>query len=157
MQGDPLGPLLFCLTLYHLDQELSSDLSILHLDDVTIGLNLDCILSDLELVKGAGESLGHILNNSKSEIISANDSTLSLLSGAQFLPLSQASLLGSHLGDEICMSAAIMHKSKPSREWVITSAILQLTMLFFSFELPSQFQSYSCGRLLVFFSLSYGV
>ena len=112
-QGDPLGPLLFCLTLFHLGQGLSSDLCILYLDDVTIGGNLGCILSDLELIKGA-KSLGLILNNSKSEIISASDSTLSLLlshlPGAQLLPPSQASLLGSPLGDENCMSAAIMDK-----------------------------------------------
>ena len=70
-------------------------------------------MSDLELIKGA-ESQGLILNNSKLEIISASDSTLSLLlshlPGAQLLPPSQASLLGSPLGDEICTSAAIMDK-----------------------------------------------
>ena len=36
-QGDPLGPLLFCLTLHNLISELTSELILGYLDDVTFG------------------------------------------------------------------------------------------------------------------------
>ena len=37
MQGDPLGPLLFCITLHPLLEELLSDLRIGYLDDISLG------------------------------------------------------------------------------------------------------------------------
>ena len=36
-QGDPLGPLLFCLTLYQLHSRVKSEFCVLYLDDVTLG------------------------------------------------------------------------------------------------------------------------
>ena len=36
-QGDPLGPLLFCITLQPILERLQSDLKIAFLDDVTVG------------------------------------------------------------------------------------------------------------------------
>ena len=46
-QADPLGPLLFCLSLYQLHSQMRSKLCILYLDDVTLGGNLDDLLHDL--------------------------------------------------------------------------------------------------------------
>lgn len=112
-QGDPLGPLLFCLTLHNLGQCLTSDLCIPYLDDVTIGGNLECIMSDLEIIEGA-VSLGLFLNNEKSEIITTSNSSwsplLSLLLGARSVAPYQAALLGSTIGDESCVSLDIMDK-----------------------------------------------
>ena len=36
-QGDPLGPLLFCLTIHELTSQLESDLCMFYLDDGTRG------------------------------------------------------------------------------------------------------------------------
>ena len=72
-QGDPLGPLLFCLTLFPLSQRLSSRFCVCYLDDVSIGGSCDTILSDLRVVEEA-ESLGLVLNTQKSEIISFDPS-----------------------------------------------------------------------------------
>ena len=40
-QGDPLGPLLVCLSLYQLHSQMKSEFHVLYLDDVTLGGNLD--------------------------------------------------------------------------------------------------------------------
>ena len=37
-QGDPLGPLLFCLTIYPILRELESPFTIGFMDDITIGV-----------------------------------------------------------------------------------------------------------------------
>ena len=39
-QGDPIGPLLFCLTIHNLVTELRSEFTIFYLDDGTIGGDL---------------------------------------------------------------------------------------------------------------------
>ena len=67
-QGDPLGPLLFCLTLHNLSLQLKSDLCVLYLDDTTLGGSCEDILHDLGVIKDAAK-LGLSPNNSKSEII----------------------------------------------------------------------------------------
>ena len=48
-QGDPLGPLLFCLSLYQLHSQMKSEFHVLYLDDVTLGGNLDDVVHDLVL------------------------------------------------------------------------------------------------------------
>ena len=50
-QGNPLGPLLFCLTLHQYCQRLSADLCVSYLDDVTIRGSCTDILQDLEVVQ----------------------------------------------------------------------------------------------------------
>ena len=48
-QGDPLGPLLFCLSLYHLHSQMRSEFCILYLDDVTLGGNVEDLAHDLRV------------------------------------------------------------------------------------------------------------
>ena len=112
-QGDPLGPLLFCLTLHRHCLQLRSELCIMYLDDVTLGGSCSDILHDLEVIMEA-ENLGLTFNNSKSEII-CNDNTtrgsiIAHLPGAQVVEPSHASLLGSPLGDDRSVSMAIEEK-----------------------------------------------
>ena len=45
-QGDPLGPLLFCLTLHPLLSQLQSELKIFYLDDGTVGGSTESVLHD---------------------------------------------------------------------------------------------------------------
>ena len=67
-QGDPLGPLLFCLTLHRHCERLRCPLSLMYLDDVTVGGPVEDVLHDLNVIREA-DVLGLSLNNSKSEII----------------------------------------------------------------------------------------
>ena len=74
-QGDPLGPLLFCLCIHDLGAQLRSELALLYLDDVTLGGSVEDLKHDLEVVMQVGESIGLSLNSGKSEVICGNDET----------------------------------------------------------------------------------
>ena len=62
-QGDPLGPLLFCLAIHPLTEKLTSELVVFYLDDGTLGGRVGEVLQDLQTVEGAAEDLGLQLNN----------------------------------------------------------------------------------------------
>lgn len=113
-QGDPLGPLLFCLTLHQHGLRLKSQFSVLYLDDVTLGGELDDLIHDLDVMRDAAE-LGLGLNPGKCEIISHNMNTHSTLlvslPGVLLLPPSKAQLLGSLLGDDASISEVLSHKT----------------------------------------------
>ena len=68
-QGDPLGPLLFCLTLHQLCGHLKS----VTLDDGTLGGKVEDMVRDLDLIVHKGAELGLLLNPQKSEIICCDD------------------------------------------------------------------------------------
>jgi len=70
-QGDPLGPLCFCLTIHELLMSLSSKLAIGFLDDCTLGGYLDTVVEDLKLIGNEGARLGLSLNVSKCELVSS--------------------------------------------------------------------------------------
>ena len=61
-QGDPLGPLLFRLTLHCQCEQLRSPLCVMYLDDVTVGGCVEDVIHDLNIIK-SGEDLGLFLNN----------------------------------------------------------------------------------------------
>ena len=79
-QGDPLGPLLFCLTIHPLVSQLKLELCVWYLDDSTIGGPAEDIKHDLEVIVCEGAALGLHLNERKSEVIgddlAARDSIL---------------------------------------------------------------------------------
>ena len=50
-QGDPLGPLLFCLAIHDLVQQLQSELIVFFLDDGTLGGSLEGVLEDFSTVE----------------------------------------------------------------------------------------------------------
>ena len=66
-QGDPLGPLLFCLLAQNLISTLRSELNIWYLDDGTLGGPIDSVLENLETIKSSASSLGLHLNIDKCE------------------------------------------------------------------------------------------
>ena len=84
-QGDPLGPLLFCLSIYRHSTLLSAELCVEYLDDITLGGSIEEILHDLEVIESFAE-IGLILNNQKSEIIyngpATRDTIITALPGA---------------------------------------------------------------------------
>ena len=98
-QGDPLGPLLFCLCIHHMGSQLRSELSFFYLDDGTLGGSEEDLCHDVEVVERVGSSIGQMLN---AEIIGSPEmanSILSSLPGAKVIDPSRATLLGSSIGD----------------------------------------------------------
>ena len=107
-QGDPLGPLLFCLAIQPLLNSLASNLAFGYLDDVTLGGPLSAVASDVATIVNKGASLGLDLNPGKCEVIS-HSGTISHPQFAGFrqvLP-SSATLLGSPLSSGSAMDATI--------------------------------------------------
>jgi hypothetical protein len=73
-QGDPLGPLLFCLLTQDLIVKLKSELNVWYLDDGTLGGTVDSVLSDIETIKASASLFGLELNTGKCEVFFlAND------------------------------------------------------------------------------------
>ena len=96
-QGDPLGPLLFCVTIQSLISDLRSDLRVFYLDDGTQGGSLDDVISDLLHIEEGAARLGLKLNRNKCELICDDEGlTSSMLSAVPGLLLSLAPLLGTH-------------------------------------------------------------
>ena len=101
-QGDPLGPLLFCLSIHPLVTKLTSEFKVFYLDDGTLGGSAESVLHDLQLVEREAAELGLQLNCSKSELIcrdsSSRDAILSEAPGLLITSCDQAMLLGTPLG-----------------------------------------------------------
>jgi hypothetical protein len=68
-QGDPLGPLLFSITIQPLLESLLSELTLSYLDDLTVGDNQTKVAADVLRIKDIGESIGLSLNISKCELV----------------------------------------------------------------------------------------
>jgi Reverse transcriptase (RNA-dependent DNA polymerase) len=72
-QGDPLGPLLFCLPLQPILHALHSRLRIGFLDDVTLGGDLADVSEDIKQLALMETSMGLRLNHLKCEVFSKRD------------------------------------------------------------------------------------
>jgi hypothetical protein len=68
-QGDPLGPLLFCLSIQPALSACTTDLRVGYLDDITLGGSLSAVSDDVERFKQIASSVGLYLNNNKCELI----------------------------------------------------------------------------------------
>ena len=71
-QGDPLGPLLFCLAIHPLIVSCNSSLKMAFMDDVTLSGPAATFASDVAMIKAEGASGGLFLNDQKCESIIAN-------------------------------------------------------------------------------------
>ena len=115
-QGDPLGPLLFCLMIHPLVSTLKSSFAVFYLDDGTLGGSLQEVLSDLRLVEVEAAKLGLYLNHSKSELICDDSPTreemLFEVSGLHNVSCSQATLLGKPFWKVECISDTIKQKTE---------------------------------------------
>ena len=114
-QGDPLGPLLFCLTIHHMCSSLKSELCIFYLDDGTLGGLLSDVLHDVEMIKRDAGIVGLELNPQKSEVVGNNSGLIagiqSALPGVRVVDPAGATLLGSPIGGTESLDAAIDAKT----------------------------------------------
>ena len=87
-QGDPLGPLLFCLSIHRSTSSFTSEFCVCYIDDISLGGPVTSIQDDLEIVYSM-EDFGLTLNCAKSEVICCDDLTcttiLSSLPGGQII------------------------------------------------------------------------
>ena len=97
-QGDPLGPLLFCLSIHPLLLTCKSQLKIAFMDDITLGGPAPVVAADVTMIKFCGEPQGLLLNDKKCEAITSNGHTdeVSLQQFIQLTP-SSSTLLGAPL------------------------------------------------------------
>jgi len=68
-QGDPLGPLLFSISIQPILEKLKCELVIGYLDDITIGGKVEHVATDIETTVMEATRMGLVLNASKCEII----------------------------------------------------------------------------------------
>ena len=112
-QGDPLGPLMFCLTIHDMLMQLRAEFGVFYLDDGTLGGSLEEVLRDVRMVERVAGDMGLQLNH-KSEIICDDPATrLSMLAAfLQFCVVSQdhATLLGSQIGNSVEGIEESMHR-----------------------------------------------
>ena len=101
-QGDPLGPLLFCLAIHPMVLQLRSEFRVFYLDDGTLGGSVPEVLEDLQLVVKLAPALGLQLNRGKTELINDDPATkeamLREVPGLQVLSRDVADILGSPIG-----------------------------------------------------------
>jgi len=69
-QGDPLGPLLFCLSIHPDLEQLKSELIAAFVDDLTLGGPADTVAADIDHIRGREAFTDLQINASKCEIIS---------------------------------------------------------------------------------------
>ena len=113
-QGDPLDPMLFCLTIHPTVEKLRSELKVFYLDDGTLGDNLQDITRDLQLVEKEAAELGLQLNRSKSELLcedpTTRDQLLKVVPGLQVIGMDQVEILGSPVGSMTSVDVVINEK-----------------------------------------------
>lgn len=142
-QGDPLGPLLFCLTIHPLITPLISELRIFYLDDGTLGGPEEDVLQDLEYVEREAATLGLQLNHAKTELICEEPAGTVLLHSYPDLckvPPDETVLLGSPIGQLSSIDAVISSKVSALRTMSSRLQYLQkqdaLLLLRQSFAIP---------------------
>jgi hypothetical protein len=111
-QGDPLGPLLFCLTLQPLLDNSSCELRIGYLDDITLGDSLHNLAYAVDHLSTEAKNIGLTLNTSKCELIS---NTIDLVPSGileQFLRIccDDAVLLGAPVSESRALDVSLMSR-----------------------------------------------
>ena len=96
-QGDPLGPLLFCLSIHNIVSAINSEFVSGYLDDLGVGGRVSSVINDIKMIELEALKVGLSLNHLKCEIISSDSSSCQALHDAGFflsVPLSLLLCLG---------------------------------------------------------------
>ena len=114
-QDDPMGPLLFCLSIYRLCSHLRSEHNCLfYLDDCSLGGCKEEVLHKPDVMEREGAGLGMRLSHVISEVISIDKevraAVLSSFPGALVVDSGDAALLGSPVGDLSTISSIFRGK-----------------------------------------------
>lgn len=140
-QGDPLGPLLFCLSIHPLLLSCNSDLKIAYMDDITLGGPASTVATDVSNIKESGRDFGLFLNDGKCEAISQQGSVTEpqLQHFIQMTP-SKSTLLGAPLtkGDamDICLTKRCNELERAISRLSLISSHDALVLLRSSFSAP---------------------
>lgn len=145
-QGDPLGPLVFCLAIQKAISEMSSPLNIWYLDDGTVGGKPEEVEKDLVALLPRLGALGLEINTSKCEFYPCSAASQlhyakfgDLLPGLRLLEASTFCLLGSPI-----FPAGIPQAFESRKNMVLTARVklkqlpahLGLTLLRACFAVP---------------------
>ena len=98
-QGDPLGPLLFCLAVHPVLSNSQAEFRVGYLDDMSLGGDIQQIDKEVANLKSVAAGIGLCLNVSKCELISASplSSVPTSLAGFQQTTVSESIMLGAPL------------------------------------------------------------
>ena len=103
-QGDPLGPLYFCMSIQPILSKLACEFVTGYLDDISLGGDVDIAIDDFIFLESEAGKLGLKLNRSKCEVIGASENSKTKLRNNGIilseLDPSEAVLLGSPLHEE---------------------------------------------------------
>ena len=101
-QIDPMGPLLFGLTIHKLSGKMRSEFAVFYLDDGTLEGNKEDVIHDIKKIDVKAEALGLMLNRKKTELICKDPTSrgfvLGALPGVCIISPEDANLLGSPIG-----------------------------------------------------------
>ena len=113
-QGDPLGPLLFSLSIHSMVSQLKSAFTLFYLDDGTLGGSSIEVRHDLQSLEASSRELGLVLNRGKTEIVCSDPITVSSLQSIspdfRCVAPSEACLLGSPIGDFASVNRTLQAK-----------------------------------------------
>ena len=107
-QGNPLGPLLFCLVLHHVVSAIANDeecVSLLfhkwYIDDGVVAGPIPAIARVLSIIQELGPQLGLFINSAKCELFSASDLSLFPIEMKKS-NVPHFEILGAPIGDMVC-------------------------------------------------------
>jgi hypothetical protein len=101
-QGDPIGPMLFCLAIQPIINKITCALNVWYLDDGTIGDSLDNVLTTFEMIVEESKAIGLEVNTGKCELYVGENCPMQAISRSEIkiLKTDELYLLGSSLNLE---------------------------------------------------------
>ena len=104
-QGDPLGPLLFCMAIHPLLTNIKCEFKMGYLDDITLGGELETVAKEVDILSKEAAHIGLTLRESKCELVTSTSlfSVPQPVKGYRRVPVTEAVMLGAPLIEGIAM------------------------------------------------------